>query len=451
MERPGPFDTFEEFKREFAGRKSIPDMGKEKTLTLQCALETALLNNPTNLAAAQAVTAARYGYYRALSAYAPEVNVHYSLGHTLTRGWDLKNPPVGVMKKNDHFVTAGTLQASWLLFDGFARELETIIAKQEYNKNAALEKNVRRLLERAVAYAYYDMYLASEEMVIYGEDLVFQMNALQQEEERFRNGHVSKAAVLNFRILAARARSSISNARYRRRTAFHALSALMGCAPRQLPEGIGLQKISTEHLPLVSDEEFYLEQAVLHRPDLHAEKIALEIARRNKQKALSAFFPEFRLFSEHTLDTYDARYGGYRVSSARSRQWGFVYGLEGRWNIFRGFDTVNEFRRKALLEKIALWGLNAKFLEVAAEVRDAHANCQNSRYQIEVFQEMALWVREQRDLVYSSYCNGRETLPRLNEAQATLVEAQSRLLVSAIEFRKAAAQLAAAVGLPLPQ
>ena len=103
-----------------------------------------------------------------------------------------------------------------------------------------------------------------------------------------------------------------------------------------------------------------------------------------------------------------------------------------------------------MLEKIALWGLNAKFLEVAAEVRDAHANCQNSRYQIEVFQEMALWVREQRDLVYSSYCNGRETLPRLNEAQATLVEAQSRLLVSAIEFRKAAAQLAAAVGLPLP-
>ena len=62
---------------------------------------------------------------------------------------------------------------------------------------------------------------------------------------------------------------------------------------------------------------------------------------------------------------------------------------------------------------------------------------------------MALWVREQRDLVYSAYCNGRETLPRLNEAQATLVEAQSRLLVSAVEFRKAAAQLAAAVGLPL--
>ena len=290
MGAPGPFDTMEDFRREFAGRSSLPDLDKGKTLTLKCALETALFNNPTNLAAAQAVTAARYGYYRALSAYAPEVNVHYSLGHTLTRGWDLKNPPVGVMKKNDHLVTATTLQASLLLFDGFARELEALIARQEFNKSAALEKNVRRLLERAVAYAYYDMYLASEEILIYREDLVFQMNALQQEEERFRNGHVSKAAVLNFRILAARAKSNISNARYRRRTAFHALSALMGCAPLQLPEGMGLQKISTAYPLFISDEDFYLEQAVLHRPDLHAEKIALEIAHRNKQKALSAFF-----------------------------------------------------------------------------------------------------------------------------------------------------------------
>jgi outer membrane protein TolC len=65
-----------------------------------------------------------------------------------------------------------------------------------------------------------------------------------------------------------------------------------------------------------------------------------------------------------------------------------------------------------------------------------------------VFQAMAEWVREQRDLVFSAYCNGRETLPRLNEAQATLVEARSRLVVSAVEFHKAVAQLAAAAGLP---
>ena len=145
MKSPGPFETPEDFQRVFAAPDRARVLPAEKVLTLQRAVEIALLNNPSNLAAAQAVTAARYGYYRALSAYAPEINAGYSMTDTLSRGWALKNPPEGVLKKNDHFVTSGTLHASLLLFDGFARELETIIAKQEYRKSMAAEKNVRRL------------------------------------------------------------------------------------------------------------------------------------------------------------------------------------------------------------------------------------------------------------------------------------------------------------------
>ena len=445
---PGPFESLEDFRRDFARRNPFPVLPAGKRLSLKHAISTALANNPTNLAAAQAVEAARFGYYRALSAYAPEINAHYSLGHTLSRGWDLKNPPVGVMKRNDHLVSGGTVQATWLLFDGFARELEALIARQEFDKSAAAEKNIRRLLVRATAFAYYDMYLAGEEIIIYKEDLDFQSNALLQAEEQFRNGHVALDSVLNFRILAARAKSSISNARYRRQTAFHALAALMGCDSRQLPEELELEKISKNLLPRLYDEEFYLESAVCNRPDLHAERIALEIAFRNRQKSYAEFFPEIRFFSEFFLENYRASYGGYSVSNARSDQGAFVYGVEGKWNLFRGFDTFNKVRRQTVLEKIALWGLNAKFLEVVSEVRDAHANCRNARYQTEVFREMAQWVREQRDLVYASYLNGRETITRLNQAQDTLVEAQSRLILALVEFNKAAAQLAAATGVP---
>lgn len=451
MKSPGPFETPEDFQRAFAAPDRARVLPAEKVLTLQRAVEIALLNNPSNLAAAQAVTAARYGYYRALSAYAPEINAGYSMTDTLSRGWALKNPPEGVLKKNDHFVTSGTLHASLLLFDGFARELETIIAKQEYRKSMAAEKNVRRLLERAVSYAYYDMYLAGEEMTIYRADLDFQDLALRQEEERFRNGHVSKASVLNFRILAARAQSSISNARYRRQVAFHALTALMGCEDLPPPDVWELQKISSALFPEVQDDLFYLELAVRHRPDLEMEKRVLEIAFRQKQKAIADFLPQIRVFSEFALETYNAGYGGAKVSSAHSRQGIFNYGMEGSWNLFRGWDSVNNLRRLAVLEKIAMWGLNAKFLEIAAEVRDACANCRNARRQIDIFQSMAQWVREQRDLVFSEYRNGRETITRLNEAQSALIEAQSRLVISEVEFLKAIAQLAAAAGTEVSQ
>ena len=449
MKNPARYETVEDFRKEFSDRKLFAKIPEGKILTLADAVKIALLNNPTNLAAAQAVFAARYGYLRALSAYFPELNAHYSIGHTLSSGWDLKNPPVGVMKRNDHFVTAGTIQASFLLFDGFARELETIISNLEYQKSAAAEKNVQRLLKRAVAYAYYDMYLAGEEEKIFQQDLDFQNEALLQAEERFRNGNVSKASVLNFQILAAGAKSDISNAKYRRQMAYHALSALMGYYDPQLPENVELEKITIENSPQIHDEYFYLALAVKYRPDLQEEKITAETAWRSKQKAIADFLPEIRLFGGFDLNTYDASYGGYRYSGAHSKQGAFTYGIEGKWNLFKGFDSFNQFRKLEALEEIARWKVNARFLEVAAEIRDAHSNCRNAVFQIKVFQDMARWVKEQRDLVFSEYRNGRETITRLNEAQNILIEAQNRLIVSIIEFRKAMVQLAAATGIAL--
>ena len=65
---------------------------------------------------------------------------------------------------------------------------------------------------------------------------------------------------------------------------------------------------------------------------------------------------------------------------------------------------------------------------------------------MKVYQDMAQWVREQRDLVFSEYRNGRETITRVNEAQSTLTAAQSRLVISAVQYSKAVIRLAAATG-----
>lgn len=446
VRNPHAPSTLGEYRRAFTNHGNAPKLLAGDVLTLDNAIKTALVNNPTNRAAFQSVCAAKYAYYQALSAYLPEVNATYSLGHTLSRGWDLKNPPEGMLTKNDHFITTGALRATFLLFDGFARELESIIAYQEYGKSIETAKNVRRLLIRAVAFAFYDMYLAEEEIKIHSEDLDFQTDALRQEEQRFRSGHVSKASVLNFKILAARAKSNIANARYRKKVALHALTSLMGCDNRNLPGNIVLEKIITTELPYIHDDEFYLEMAINNRPDLKAERIVLDIASRNRQKVYSEFLPQILLFSEFSLETYHAKYGNYRFSSARGNQRGFSYGAEGRWNIFQGFNSYNKLRRQEILERVAMWGLNSKFLEIAAEVKDACSNCKNARFQVGVFQSMAQWVREQRDLVYSEYRNGRETITRLNEAQSTLIEARSQLVISEIRFKKSTAQLAAATG-----
>ncbi|MBO5992014.1 MAG: TolC family protein, partial [Lentisphaeria bacterium] len=343
-------------------------------------------------------------------------------------------------------ITSGGIEATLLLFDGFARELETIIADLEYRQSIEASKNVKRLITRAVAFAFCDMYLAGEEIKIFTEDLAFQSDALLQEEQRFRSGHVSKASVLNFRILAARAESNISSAKYRKKAALHALISLMGCGEENFSQEMKLQDLAADELPEISDDEFYLELAVNNRPDLKAEKIIFERAFRDRQKVYSEFFPVLHLFSEFSLYTYHARYSRYKFNSAHGNQRGFTYGVEGKWNLFQGFNTYNKLRRQLALEKVALWGINKKFLEICAEVRDACSNCKNARFQVGVYRSMSDWVREQRDLVYSEYRNGRETITRLNEAQSALIEAQSRLVISAIQLKKSAIQLAAVTG-----
>ena len=417
-------------------------------LTLADARRIALNNNPTLRSSAAAITAAKYNYDRALSAYLPAIDLNGSTGYASDSGYHLHNPPPGIMKRNNHFNAAGTLQATLLLFDGLARELEVRLAKLQYNDRTAADKNVKRLLARAVAYTYWDILLASAELEIAEADVDFQTAALKQSEIQFSSGYVSLAEVLNFKILAERARSHVQNAHYRRRIACNALTALLGYARQNFPENIRLQKISQDFTEL-PDEETCLEQAIRHRPDLEQERIQLETAIRQKQLVYARFLPALHFFTAYSLDAFDAKYSHYSVTDARYTRSGFSYGISGTWNIFDGFATLNQLRFRKVLEKIAVWGLNTKFLEIVNEIRDARAHYINSISQTAIFIRIVEQVKQQRNLVYSEYLNGRETIARLNQAQSICIEVQNNLALWQIQSRKAAAQLNAAAAVEL--
>ncbi|MBR2911566.1 MAG: TolC family protein, partial [Lentisphaeria bacterium] len=192
------YKTLAECEQAFTpSRRIYPE--DNKILTLADARCIALNNNPTLRSSAAAITAAKYNYDRALSAYLPAIDLNGSAGHTSDSGYHLHNPPPGIMKRNDHFNASGSLQATLLLFNGLARELEVRLAKLQYNDRTAADKNVKRLLARAVAYTYWDILLASAELEIAEADVDFQTAALKQSEIQFSSGYVSLDAVLNFK------------------------------------------------------------------------------------------------------------------------------------------------------------------------------------------------------------------------------------------------------------
>ena len=439
-------NTLEEYSQTFDSRVKI-SLSNKKSITLSEARAMALANNPTLHAAASAIRAAQYSYYRSLSAWSPEISLSGTVQNADSRGYNLHHPPAGIFPKEERFSSSGTLKSTWLLFDGLARELEILTRKLEYDRSIAASEDVKRLLVRAVIYSWCDILLASEEIIISQADKAFQDAALIQAEHQFKAGHISYSAVLNFKILAAKAQSKISLSQYNRKVAANALASLLGCDGREFPEDIKLQELSAIKTELHHPTDFYLELAIFNRPDLKAEKIQLEKALRQKQMTYAEFMPELHLFADFSMASAAAKYGDYTVKSSYYNHPSFAYGVTGSWNIFRGFSSLNELRRRQALEQAAFWGLNKKYLDVTTEVRDALDYCRNTQIQIGIFRSMKDWVLEQRNLIYSEYLNGRETISRLNQAQSDLVEAQSSLALWQIQARKAEAQLNAALGI----
>lgn len=439
------FNTLKDYSDVFGRLQKVSLKGR-KQLSVSDAGKIAIANNPTLRAAANAIRSAQYGYYRSLSAWAPEISAAGTVAGSKARGYDLHHPPAGIFPSEERFDTSVSVKATWLLFNGLARELDILIADLEYDKSIAASDDVKRLLLRAVAYIWCDILLASEEIVIFRADKAFQDAALKQAAQQFKSGHVAYSAVLNFKILSASAQSRIILAEYNRQTALNTLAALLGCGSGELPADMELLPISQAPVELYHSPDFYLELAIRNRPDLKVEKLLYEKAIRKKQSAYAAFMPELHLFADFSFGSAAAVYGGYPVKSSYYNHPAFVYGLTGTWNVFRGLDSLNELRRQKALEQIALWGLNKKYLDVIAEVEDALENCRNTQAQIDIFREMTGWVLEQRELIYSEYINGRETIARVNQAQSALVEARSNLALWKIQYHKAAAQLQAALG-----
>ena len=82
-------------------RKQKISLKEKSSLTLADARTIALANNPTLRAAASAIRQAQYSYYRSLSAWSPEITAHGEVANSLSRGYDLHNPPAGIFPEEN--------------------------------------------------------------------------------------------------------------------------------------------------------------------------------------------------------------------------------------------------------------------------------------------------------------------------------------------------------------
>ena len=415
-------------------------------LTLPKAQEIAVANNPTYISVYYAVTAAKMRYYQALGAYAPVISADVRLDHTNTEGGRSHN--TSSYNRSQSFSPSVGVSASWLLFDGLSREFQVKIAQSDFNAQKALSEDECRTLIRAVAYAYNEVMLASENMRIAVEDMQFQVKNLGYTELKFQVGAVPLSDVLNFRAQANVAEGKRITAEYQYQIALYALALLMGYPEGTLPPSVRFPEVRAAQLNDLPAVDIYLDNALANRPDLRAYREQLKISGYQLAQAYSSFSPVVNAYANF----------GYNGNSVRgtldgetmhtdSDQTSFSFGMTANWTLFNGFIRYNKVREARANLAAQQYNVANTWMKVVQEVRTAHMNYVQNVKQARLYEKTLAITTKQRDLVDDQYRAGNTALTRLNEVQRDLVDAQTTLASAYINVQNAKAQLEAAAAM----
>ena len=416
--------------------------GIEK-LTLAQAQRIALKNNPSYIAAHHAIEAARFRYYQAMGAWLPSVKASFSLSqsHSWTRDADAHGK-----QQTNNFSTDTGLRASWLLFDGLAREFSIKAQKSSVEYQKEMDADHCRRMMYAVAQAYNNVLLAIAQRRIAEENRKFQQISLKDTNYKFQAGAVPLSDVLNFEILMNGADVDMITADYNYEISLYALAVLMGYPEGTLPAHIKFPidlDLNFHELPAV---EIYLDAALANRPDLKAAREQLQSLRYSFYGTLSKFGPtataNYQLGYSYDRGISHDKYGdGHSWSS----QGNFGYALNISWNLFNGFSDYFNVKAAQAQVSAADYMLYQVWLSVITDVRTAYENHKSSIIQAKLAQDICNLTRETRDLVENEYNAGTALVTRLNEAERDLVQAQNNLATAVVNIANTRAQLDAAI------
>ncbi|MBO5958823.1 MAG: TolC family protein, partial [Lentisphaeria bacterium] len=376
-------------------------------------------------------------------AYMPTVDFTYNLGRS--HSWT-QNPDAGYSGRNLSSKT--TFSASWLAFDSLQREMNILAAQHSLRGTEAAEQDARRLLLRAVAYAYNEVMLANAQIRIAKANMKFNYALLKETELKFEAGASPLSDALNFKVNYNSAESSRYSAEYAATAAKLALAQLLGLTEGVIPDSVDFPTMPSPDGEMLAGIDYYLDLALKNRPDLKQYREAYESAKYSYYSTLGAFGPTVTLsmsvnYNHGRNRTHDQ---WHRDSDAVSkpRSWGMNYGVNVNWELFSGGRRYFTMKAAEASVSQAEYQIADAWISVITDVRTAYENYQTNLKLVKLNQKNLELVRKQRDLVNREYKAGSTGITRLNEAQTALIDAENALVKAVINMNNAKAQLDAA-------
>jgi TolC family type I secretion outer membrane protein len=419
-----------------------------QVLDLKTSEQIALAGNPTIEAAEARVRQAEERISQARSTYWPRLDANAGASRVWMSETEYQdnlstaqvfNPLATIDDPSDYYQADLTL--SWLVFNGFARSLNSKAAGYTRDQLAYSREDTKRILLLSVASAYLSAQLALENITITRADEKFYRDRYEEAKVRREIGTGSLSDQLNFEVRVNAAISDRIKAERVYEAARYSLAALLGLEYASLPDHVSLAELHPETQEEMNhpDAVNLIAYAYDHRPDLLQQDVAVKNAQVDIKIAQAGFWPTINL----TGSVAGNRDEDYQFEED---DFGSNVGIYLTYNLFAGGLDRAKTREARQREVESVKTLENKKLSVAADIRGSVTDLRAAQEELLLLRSNAELIKQNRDLAEKEYNAGQGSLVRLNEAQQDLTAAKNRLALALVSMRQAWYALEAETG-----
>uniref|UniRef100_UPI004055ED02 TolC family protein n=1 Tax=Candidatus Electrothrix sp. TaxID=2170559 RepID=UPI004055ED02 len=420
------------------------DLAEIELLDLETAQQIALQENPGIEAAQARLEQAKAALQQALAADKPRVDLDASTGIARYSENNYEMLSLSDSSADQNYETGSLgLQASWLLFDGYARKFQQEQGRYAIQASAASMRNTQRLLVSAVADAFFKAQLALASIEIETANKEFYAQQLQDAESRLEVGSGSLSDVLNMKVQLNTAKNNLLVSAQDYEVARYVLAALLGITDAVLPEDMQLAELDRDcdisDDKGLSDGKGLIQEALQTRPDLKALALQMKASQAGIGQAKAADWPTVQLSGQVDGRTQDGLL-------PTGDDVGASVGLSVSWNLYSGGGIDAAIREARQARKEAEYSHAELRNSIASEVWQSVIRLTAAHKQVSLQRETVELVEENRKLAKSEYEAGSASLVRLNEAQRDLTATYGGLVQALISYQQARHHLLAAIG-----
>lgn len=414
-------------------------------LSIQEAIQNALLNNASISAAKSQVRASEARITQALSGFYPQLyvaevyqrtnNPMYAFGAKLNQQsitqQDFMPEKLNNPSPIDNFNSRVGMK--WALFDSGKTWFGWEQADMAHQSSAlGLDRTRQDVIFKTIA-AYTDLVFAQNSAVVVDQALETARSHLKVVKARYRNGLTVKSDVLSAKVHIAELEQGQVSAQNGVLAARAALNAVMGAEMNEnIHTATPLARASVPEMPLSE----WVDTALHHRPDLMQLNYQEKTARIEVKKSRAAYLPEVMVNGAYELNSEDLEDGGKS----------YMVGANITMNLFTGFYTPAKSKEALHLLDAVKAGRRGMKQKIRLETEQAYYALQSAEARIDTAKAAVAESEEAMRIILNRYDNGQVAVISLLDAETALYRAKNNYFQALKDQVQARAQLALAAG-----